>query len=742
MKNILKVFILTILFIGIPESAMAQEDEQRFLQGMMKEEGEGNLKEAINIYGQLANDNSVTRTVRAKALLQMGICYEKLGQKNATKAYEKLIAEYGDQKDLIAVAKRKLSFLKNTMVSPKPLGIVSQELTKSIRNVIFSVSPNGKDLANMGYVNGAPEIALFDILTKKQEFVTKGNLNIDGYGSPKRYLPWGAVWTSDSKKVSYVIAYSHIDRKDLRIFDLESKKERILITGRKNNILNNSDSDTDNDDLTKGRIGDMFAFSPDNQKLLFTRNRLVKGDWVHELAEITLDTKKVKVLKTIDRKPGRSIEYKFKYSPNGLYLAYENYSEDTNSTDIFVYDMNNNRESRITNDIANEISPFWSPAGDEIIYGSNNFARVDLISQRVSEGKAAGEPTIKMKDIGHGVNSIGMDRYGALYISKSVNYNELYTVDLNENLDFNLESVQKISLPNLKYSAQFARYSKDGKYISYQTRYSDTYRGFGEIIPHQKYDPALGNKYAIFIYDMTTKNSKFLDIDLYQNHWPRANGWMVPEWSYQEHKLIVNGRSSDYKGGFFEIDVKTKNVTPVLTLPGSKHNDMKLVGQYMRYSKKPDIIYYSSIGWKNAVKYNLKTKEEKIIATMDDGFWFQGFSDEAETIVRAENRFGVYEYDINTHEIKTLKNGGYPHQVFSIPSVNGKNSFIPFKDDQRSGLRILNKEAKSVKELEFSKLFKGHQFQVEDKHPNKDQFLFGFTKEIGKNVYKLNNIFD
>ena len=741
MKTLIKLSLFLVILTGITWPIIAQQGEKQFLQGMMKAEGEGNLEAAISLFSELVNDNAVDRNIRAKALLQMGICYEKLGVKQATATYEKLITEYADQTDLIAVAKRKLSQLKKTIPSVPATGIVNQELAKSITNVTFSMSPNGRYLANLGYKkDGSTELCLYDLLTKKEEFVTKNN--VDTYGSAEMYLPWGAVWTRDSKKVAYVIAYSNIDRKDLRIYDLEKQEEQVLISGRKNDLVNNSQNDTNNQDLIIGRVGDMFAFSPDNQKLLFTRNRLIEGEWVHELAEITLSTKNVKVLKAMVKEPGRSIEHHCQYSPNGKYIVYENYSDKTNSTDLFVYDIINDKEFHFTTTSVDETTPFWSPKGDKIIYISNNMVSSDLMSKKFTEGKSDGETTFIMKDMGQDVNVLGIDQEGALFYSKDTTHGELFTVDLDEHLDLNPESVQPISLPTLKYGAGFARYSKDGKYVSYHTRYSETYRGYGNLDPHKEYDPALGNKYAIFIYDTNTEKTKFLDIDLYLNHWPRANVWMVPEWSYHGPNLLVNGRTSDYEGGFFEIDVETEKVRPVLTLPNSKHTNMKIVGQYMRYSKKPGIIYYSSVDWKNAVQYNMKTKEEKVIATIDDGFWFEGFSDDEETIVRAQNRFGVYEYNINTHDIKTLKEGGYPHEVFSVPSANGTHSFVTIYKEDGQAIRILDEEAKTLKELDLMNLLQGHRFQVEDKHPKKDQFLISFSREIGKNVYKLSNIFD
>ncbi len=737
-------FLVIFLLLGIPASISAQNSEKILQQGMMKEEGEGDLDAAIEIYENLANDPNADRAYRAKALLQLGICYEKLGQKKASSTYQKLITEFGDQKDLIAVAKRKLKNLQHENRVPESEGVVIQELKKGIENIIFSVSPNGRYMVWMGYSNGAPELVSYDFLTGKETFITSENTN--NYDSPEKYLPWSAVWTHDSKKMVYCIAYSNADRKDIRISDANGSNTEILMTSRQNKMINYNEKGPDDDDRTIGRIGDIFDFSPDDQKLLFTRKRMVNNTWNHELVEMTLSNKKLNVLKTIDVKPGSSVEYHFRYSPDGQFIAYTNFSDVSNSSDIFVYDIRNKMESPFTTESFNETSPFWSPKGDKILYAFDNFISTDLMAKSIEKGRPVGKELLIMKDLGQGVDLKGIDNQGAIYYRTNTSRKEIFTVDLDKNLDLDANSVNKISLPSLKYGGDFARYSKDGRYISYHTWYSETFRGYGNVGPDLEYDPALGNKYAIFIYDSKTGKSKFLDIDLYQNHWPRANSWMVPEWSYHGNKLIVNGRSREnYAGGFFEIDVDTEDVTPILTLPGSKHTDMKLVGQYMRYSKKPDIIYYSSLGWKNAMQYNRKTKEKNAIATIEDGFWFEGFSDEAETKVRAMNRFGVYEYDINTHEIKTLKEGGYPHHIFPIPSANGKNSFIDLRwdeENQRRGIQVLDEEGNPLKELDLKLLFENDNIEVFEKHPKKDQFLIRVVSNPGKSVYKLGKVFE
>jgi len=62
-----------------------------------KEQVSGDLKAAIAAYQKIAEETSAPREVRAKALLHLAGCYEKLGQQESRKVYEQIIREYSDQ---------------------------------------------------------------------------------------------------------------------------------------------------------------------------------------------------------------------------------------------------------------------------------------------------------------------------------------------------------------------------------------------------------------------------------------------------------------------------------------------------------------------------------------------------------------------------------------------------------------------------------------------------------------------
>jgi len=61
-----------------------------------KEQVNGDLKTAIAAYQKIAANNSAPRDVRAKALLHLAGCYEKLGQQ-AQSVYQQIVRDYGDQ---------------------------------------------------------------------------------------------------------------------------------------------------------------------------------------------------------------------------------------------------------------------------------------------------------------------------------------------------------------------------------------------------------------------------------------------------------------------------------------------------------------------------------------------------------------------------------------------------------------------------------------------------------------------
>src|SRR5713226_10508797 len=115
-------FLAVALLAGLLATslAIAQKDDQAevLMQAAhQKQLVEGQLEEAIQLYKNIVANYSGNRAVAAKALVQMGQCYEKLGNTEARKAYEHVLRDYADQNEAAAQAQARLAVLSGDVAS-------------------------------------------------------------------------------------------------------------------------------------------------------------------------------------------------------------------------------------------------------------------------------------------------------------------------------------------------------------------------------------------------------------------------------------------------------------------------------------------------------------------------------------------------------------------------------------------------------------------------------------------------
>ncbi|MCJ7680417.1 MAG: tetratricopeptide repeat protein, partial [Candidatus Aminicenantes bacterium] len=110
---VLAVFVVLALSLGI---FAVQSGQDLFQKALAKERAEGNLEEAITLY-QKVIDESQDTALKAQAQLRIGLCHEKLGQKNskqAQDAFQKVVDNFPTQSDEVRIAREKLSLLLKT----------------------------------------------------------------------------------------------------------------------------------------------------------------------------------------------------------------------------------------------------------------------------------------------------------------------------------------------------------------------------------------------------------------------------------------------------------------------------------------------------------------------------------------------------------------------------------------------------------------------------------------------------
>ena len=201
MKTLIKYSLISIICVGLLNPLLAQQSEKLFQQAMMMEEGEGDLNKAIEIYYKLINDVSVERSIRAESLMQVGICYEKLGKKNALNAYQKLVTEYGDQEEIVALARKKIQSLKSASNTKLSTGLISERLEKNVNgdHWLYQFSPDGRYYLYTCTENNTDELMIVDLQTGKRDSLTTGNRTGYGYDNTQ---PWGAKWSLNGKKIA------------------------------------------------------------------------------------------------------------------------------------------------------------------------------------------------------------------------------------------------------------------------------------------------------------------------------------------------------------------------------------------------------------------------------------------------------------------------------------------------------------------------------------------------------------
>src|SRR6266496_5236584 len=106
--------------------AQSPAPAQLFQEAINLMETKGDYPAALRLFEQIAKGSD--RNLAARSLLYAGLCYEKLGKREARNAYERLIRDFADQADLISAARARLAALTPAGGSPASRGMAAHRL--------------------------------------------------------------------------------------------------------------------------------------------------------------------------------------------------------------------------------------------------------------------------------------------------------------------------------------------------------------------------------------------------------------------------------------------------------------------------------------------------------------------------------------------------------------------------------------------------------------------------------------
>ncbi|KPK86246.1 MAG: hypothetical protein AMS27_05515 [Bacteroides sp. SM23_62_1] len=217
-KKIMKqklIFLIVCLIISAISSGQQKQPDKLLREAIYKEEVNGNLEEAIKDYQAIVNDFPGEREIAAKALLKIGLCYERLGSPKASEVYEQIIDQYSDQVSLVTQARDRLAALRNIDTDGLTM---SRLLPADIYMECMTLSPDGTKLAGIDFSIGQ-NIAVYDIGIGEMQFITDYKWR---EGSCWTYTP---VWSPDGTEILHYVGCG--GPAELRITSLDGKS-RVL----------------------------------------------------------------------------------------------------------------------------------------------------------------------------------------------------------------------------------------------------------------------------------------------------------------------------------------------------------------------------------------------------------------------------------------------------------------------------------------------------------------------------------
>jgi Tol biopolymer transport system component len=657
---------------------------------LYQEESEGNLQKAIDLYRKVITEFPGNREMAAKAQLHIGLCYEKMGLKEAEKAYRLVLDNYPDQTALVAVANEKLLRLEKARSATE-----GKDKTFKIRKVYSTnednqdVSPDGRYLLCIHW--NTISLHVHDMQTGETWPISEKGT----WEEPMRW-PDTSIWHPNSRQLAYIWYIG--GRTELRLCNLDGTDTRVLSSGDITEVLWPAD------------------WSQDGKYILGALERVIQENprkIDYDIALLTVADGSVKIIKSQD---GRHCNSYTLALDNSYVLCDFEHNADDEAMDIVKIDVETGAETKLVNHPANDWSPFLSPDGDYLVFLSDRAGSNGLWAQKMKAGRPDGEPILLKGDLGHSFFLKTLTADGSLMYGLWMQTRNVKTAEL----DF--KSGKVISQPEV-YVKRFEGknfmpfWSPDGKYLAYASWRMTDWR------PKNLY----------VIKNLETGEEMDLQTDL-------AIGapvqWLKPRWTPDSKSLLIHGRvtRSRYVDGFYLVDIKTGKRTWILEKDAE--GDGK-VGYWPQLAPDGNILYYLKGNRRKLMKYNISSGEKTVLHESEGNIYFTALSPDGNSLAFRHNFKTANELWI----IPT--NGGEPRLIGSLDKEE-KIDWPEWTPDSRQVIVI----ARNSKELYAFSVDGGKPIRMDLRldgikrlsiHPDGKRLAFMHRQRRGGDVWVMEN---
>jgi len=501
MKKIIALLALLAPALLLPaRPAQKLSLEARMGAAQHQEQVEGNFEAAIAGYKKVIAEAGRNRALAAKALLQMGQCYEKLGNAEARTAYQRLVRDYADQPELAAQARVRLAALGGP---GRAGGFVTRRVLTDASGVGEVLTADGKYISHID--RGTGDVVQFEVASGQRRRIT----NRGPWGEGENWYNY-QLFSRDGKQIAYGSR-----RKDfgppLRIRNLDGSGLRTLYSEKDSYVQ-------------------YLDWSPDAGSILALRER----NEVKELTLISTADGSVRVLRSFAS--GWFELQRARFSPDGRSVALSFVREGSPPHgDVFLMTADGRNEVVVAGHPAEDLLIGWTPDGRSLVFLSDRSGTWDMWTVHITGGKQQGEPELLKKDFGYYSEVLGFAPDGSLYYKTVTRLGGLYNgaVDLETG---------KVLVPPAPVTTRYTgppsqpTWSPDGRNLLYLSRR-------GGIGP--------GNN-ILTIRSTATGEERFLS--------PRLRFVNQISWAPDGRSVLALG-ITETGGGIFRIDTETSEIT-------------------------------------------------------------------------------------------------------------------------------------------------------------------------------------
>jgi Tol biopolymer transport system component len=390
MKMTLTIAIaLSLTLIGAAPTT-AQTGHDLFQQALVKERADGDLRGAIEIYERIAQQFTSDRALTAKALVQMGQCYEKLGSTEAERAYRRVVREFADQNELVVRAQTRLAALQRAARAAEAVSISTRQVWSGMDAFAHNPTPDGKSLISNDFL-GTMNLAVRDIATGKNRYLTR-----DSRHAPTWAVAYDGRVSQDGQWVAH--GYSQQDQGgSLRVVGMDGANLRELLE-QKGCWIQPHQWTSDGRQIAAR----WDCWSEDNP------------DGTHKVVLVSVADGAVRVVREV---PSTRHALRSWISPDDRYLVYQGpVAENDGNADIWLLPIDGGDEVALIQHPADDHLLGWVPGTEDIVFLSDRDGTWDLWAARVGDGMIVEPPRKLQRDMGE-VDPVGFSDDGSLFYS-------------------------------------------------------------------------------------------------------------------------------------------------------------------------------------------------------------------------------------------------------------------------------------------------------------------------------------